>query len=192
MEFRNLDQFEKFLEKKAERIAKAFVKEAEAEFRKQIERLNKAFLSSSSFKEIKSSLAGEYGFTKDEIANLGDIVNAMSRVSKESKTNDSFVIQYVNLEELHAQPEAQHALTSEDGTEVISWTKWLEEGATVLGYSFSPKGGKESRSGEGVMKKGGAWRLRPARGFTKLRKNLDLSELKKRMSLVVKRVKKKV
>lgn len=192
MEFRNLDQFEKFLDKKLGKIAKAFTKEAEQEFKSQIDRLNRSFLSSKAYRDVKGSLAGEYGFTKNEIAALDNIIDAMTRVSSQSKTDDSFVIQYVNLEDLHAQPEAQHALTSKYGTDVISWTRWLEEGVSVLGYSFSPEGGKDSRSGKGIMKKGGAWQLRPARGFTKLRNNLELSELKKKMSLVVKRIKKKV
>jgi hypothetical protein len=192
MSFRNQGQFEEFLGKKLEKIARQFSKEAEGVFRNQIEKLNRAFLTSSAFKEIKGSLAGEYGFTRSEIAELDSIIEAMTRVSSEESKDYSFVIQYVDLKALHAQPEAQHDLTSSDGSDTISWSRWLEEGATVAGFSYARDGGKGSRSGKGTMKEGGTWVLRPARGFTSLRKNLDLDKIKKDLSLVVKRVRKKV
>jgi len=192
MSFRNLGSFESFLDKKLDKIAKQFTKEAEETFRSQVEILNRAFLNSKAFREIKGSLVGEYGFTRDEVASLDSIIQAMDRVSTEEKSDYSFVIQYVDLNALHAQPEAQHELTSHETPVTVSWTKWLEEGASVAGFSFARGGGKDSRSGKGIMKEGGTWVLRPSRGFTGLRKSLDLAKIKRDLSLVVKRVRKRV
>jgi len=193
MEFLNLDAFAAFLEKKANSIGKAIAREAQKEFEKKIAELNNAFLSSRDFRDIKGKLQGEYGFTNEEVAGLDNIVDAMERSSKVTKDDTSFIIEYVNLKDLYGQPEASHSLSNAKGPgETISWAQWLEEGASIVGYSFDSRNSKSSRSGKGVMEEGGAWRLRPTRAFSKIAKNLDLGDLRNMMTLVVKRVSKKV
>ncbi len=191
MGFRNLDSFNSFLDRKLESIAKKVTRQAKAEFDKKIEELNKAFLNSSDFRNIQGSLVGEYGFTPEEVSALDNIVTAMNRVTDREATDTSYVIQYVNLEELHKQPEAAHNLfVRPDRGEQVAWTRWLEEGASVLGYSFSDEDTKTSRSGKGTMASGGSWRLRPTRAFSQLSKKVGIDDVKKIMTLSIRKIKK--
>ena len=191
MVFNNLDAFESFFNKKLDSIAKKITRQAKAEFSKKIDELNKAFLNSSDYNNIKGSLLGEYGFTSEEVSALDNIVDAMNRVSDIESTDTSYVVQYVNLEELHKQPEAAHSLfVSPDSGEQVSWTRWLEEGASVLGYSFSDDQSKSSRSGKGTMKAGGGWRLRPTRAFSEIAKKVGIDDVKKIMTLSIRKIKK--
>jgi len=191
MEFRNIDEFENFVEKKANQFAKKVAIQAKALFKKKIVELNRSFLSSSDFNKIKTSLVGEYGFTPEEVSSLDKIVDAMSRSSNIVDKGDSFVIEYVNLSELYNQPEAQHNLSSSSRAgEVVSWAEWLEEGASIIGSSYSGKDSPSSRSGKGTMVDGGAWRIRPTRAFSNLAKKIGLEGTRKIMTLAVRRVKK--
>jgi hypothetical protein len=189
MEIKNLGEFEGFLDKKTKQIGKLVATQARKLFQKKIEELNEAFLTSSDFKNIKTRLVGEYGFTPEEVQSLDNIVDAMTRVSN-IDDSDGFVIQYVNLRALHNQPEAQHGLSSSSRAgEVVSWTEWLEEGVSITGHSYTAKPSPDSRSGKGIMSEGGAWALRPTRAFSNLSKKFGLKEAKEIMTLSVKRVK---
>jgi len=189
LEFRNIDQFEAFVSSKIKKLSKKIVKNAEKDFRKKIDELNNSFLSLKDFSDIKTKLVGEYGFTEGEVQALDNIVDAMSRVSRYHSSDTGFVVEYIALAELHEQPEARHTLTNaKNGGETISWTRWLEDGASVLGYTFSAKDSENSRSGKGVMSEGGAWRLRPTRAFSNLRKQLKLEDVKKILSISIKKI----
>jgi hypothetical protein len=189
LEFKNLSELETFISSRIKKISKKIMKEAEKDFRKKIDELNNSFLNSKDFREIKTRLVGEYGFTEGEVQALDNIVDAMSRVSKYTSSDSEFVVEYISLAELHGQPEARHTLTSaKSGGETISWTRWLEDGASVLGYTFSAKDSENSRSGKGVMSEGGAWRLRPTRAFSNLRKQLKLEDVKKILSISIKKI----
>lgn len=190
MGFNNLDGFERFLDRKLDSLAKKVAKEARVEFEKKIKELNTAFLNSADFRAIKGTLVGEYGFTPEEVSALDNIIDAMTRVSNKEESDYSFVIEYVSLSELHKQPEAAHNLfVRPDDGEQVAWTRWLEEGASILGYSYDPETSKSSRSGKGTMEKGGGWRLRPTRAFSKLAKKLNFKDLRGVMALAVRRVK---
>jgi hypothetical protein len=191
LEFKNLGAFEEFVSSRVKRISKKIVKIAEKDFRKKIDELNRAFLSSKDFKDIKTRLVGEYGFTDGEAQALDGIVDAMNRVNRVQSTDSEFIVEYLPLEELHEQPEARHTLSNSAGSgESISWTRWLEDGASVLGYSFSAKASEDSRSGKGIMNEGGAWRLRPTRAFSNLRKKLRIEDVKKTLSISIRKVSK--
>lgn len=191
MEFRNLDQFENFVTKKAKSFAKKIAKQAKLDFKKKIDKLNNSFLNSSDFNKIKTSLVGEYGFTPEEVSSLDNIVNAMNRSSNIVDNGDSFIIEYVNLSTLYNQPEAQHQLSGRSNSgEVVSWAEWLEEGVSIFGFSYSDKESASSRSGKGVMEEGGSWKIRPTRAFSNIAKSTGLEDAKKIMTLSVRRVRK--
>jgi len=184
-----MNQFENFIVKKAEAIAKKVAKQAEIGFKKKIDELNKSFLNSSDFKKIKTSLVGEYGFTPEEVSSLDNIVDAMNRSTVTKSGSDYFVVEYVNLAELYNQPESQHQLSAKSRAgEVVSWAQWLEEGVSVFGFSYSDKNSDSSRSGKGVMEAGGSWKIRPTRAFSNLAKNMGLDGAKKVMTLAVRKV----
>lgn len=161
--------------------------------------LQKTFLNSKEFKDLGSSLVGEFGFTPEEVANLqrvGDLLvpgNNPVTVSSVKSQGDSFYMQleWVDFAKLKEHEYARHALTRLDAdghvrsvTDVVSWVEWLEDGVTVRGYYFTRPNevaAKFSRSGEGLMRKkeGSLWVFEPTRIFERI-SQLDKGEFLRR------------
>lgn len=61
----------------------------------------------------------------------------------------------------------------------VSWMEWLLDGATISGHRFNPaiEKGNISRTGAGIMDKGGLWQFSPARPGA--RESLDDAMLQK-------------
>ena len=174
--------------------------------------LRDVFANSDEFQSLKGKLKGEFGFTNEEVAKLDRILDLLLpnnevTVSRVQTSGGKFLMQleWVDFRKLKEHEFAQHELTRLDAmgrvvdiTDVISWVEWLEEGATIRGYSFSrvrrgqgAVGGTDpsafSRSGEGIMKRsGGIWTFQPTRIFHEIANDKRNLILKKGFGVLVK------
>lgn len=197
--------------KKAIRNKMARIFRASEELMKlNAEVLRDTFRDSAEFRDLSGRLVGEFGFTPEEVSNLDKILELMvpgnSNITV-SKLNIgktySFILEWVDYDKLKKHPYAQHDLTrlDRDGsiidiTATVSWVEWLEEGESIIGYRFDPVGNrgfakKQSRSGEGLMKKttgGGAWVFEPTGILHRIAEMEDGKLLRRGFGLLARKV----
>jgi hypothetical protein len=150
------------------------------ELQTEAARLAKLYASSATFKNLKTKLVGEFGFTPDELNKIDGILthlippDSITWIDKNISGKSKHALLYwVDYEELKKSSTAQHELTKFNPateqfelTEVVSWVEWAEEGVTIRGYIFDPtQRGKFSRSRQGIMRQraGGIWIFPPSR-----------------------------
>jgi len=172
-------------------------------FEKEVKLLAMAFATSEEFKAIKSKLAGEFGFTPEELSGLDRVIDVLKNDA--SVTNieimagagvQEIMLNWCDIERLKVHPVAIHKLTKYNGetrswelTDVVSWIEWLEDGATVRGFNFDPTmRGKWSRSGHGMMypREGGMWVFNPTKVFERLPETINsAANIEKGIGLVL-------
>jgi hypothetical protein len=174
--------------------------------------LRDIFASSKEFGELKGKFVGEFGFTPEEVGNLDNILSLLmpgdskivtAKVTARKSSTFSMILEWVDYDKLKDHAYAQHLLTKLDAdgnvksvTDIVSWVEWLEEGATVRGYTFTKPGGTyegkdttaRSRSGQGLMRKdGGMWTFKPTAVLGEIAKGEDNKFLKKGFGILVER-----
>ena len=195
------------------KMRKAFTKGGEDLLTRYARVLRNTFANSTSYKDLKGRLVGEFGFTPTEVQNLDNILSlfvpSKSNPIVKIRTTDrrssgfSMMLEWVDYPKLKDHNLAQHVLTrlDEDGnvvgiTDVVSWVEWLEEGATIRGYTFTKPGGTHggkntkdrSRSGKGLMRKdGGIWTFQPTEILKNLAQGEDERFLKRGFGLLLER-----
>jgi hypothetical protein len=167
------------------------------------DKLAKQIANSKEFLALKTTLRGAFGFTDEEISNLDKAIkllepfagNNISKINaKLSGKNKSIILEWVDFEKLKNHPFAQHDLTKFNRatgqfdilTARISWIEWLEDGATVRGYTLqepiSAQSEQFSRSGLALMRKqpGGFWIFEPTSIFKRTAKQLNAEKVIKK------------
>lgn len=170
------------------RMTNIFARGGPLLIKQQAEILRNAFRDSPEFASIKTDMVGEFGFTNQEVANLDRILELLvpgngpitiSDIKASKGRPKSLMLKWIDFGKLKDHEFAQHALTRLDNTgsitevtDIVSWIEWLEEGVSVLGYTFSDAIGQKgrSRSGEGIMQqqKGGSFTIQPSRVFERI------------------------
>lgn len=184
-------------------VSRVVGKKMQSVFEREARLLSKAFETSSEFRDLKTKLVGEFGFTPEELDNLDNILEVLqkdisvTRIEMISGPNvKELVLQWCNLDRLKEHPVAIHKLTQYDPefdrfvlTDIVSWIEWLNDGVTVRGYRFDPTNtGKYSRSKQGIMKPtpGGLWTFTPTKVFERLPERINSGEnLRKGIGLVL-------
>ncbi len=200
---RHIDQFSSNVKSKANDFMMRIFKSPQMQkfLFEQSNFLTTQLSNSSEWSALHNQLIGEFGFTPEEVSRLNEILpfietgSNISKVEISVSTNRCFaVLQWVDFEELKNHPLAQHALTRRgenigsgwDIISYVSWIDWLENGETIEGYSFIDKAwGAYSRSGKGIMKKGGLWQFEPTHIFEQISSKLDKKQLEKGLGVVL-------
>jgi len=178
---------------------------------KEAEKLADKVENSNEFRDVQTTLVGEFGFTAQEVAQLPRIFSLLipgtdrriTRIDRKTGTLDNFaILRWNDLETLFKHPFAQHDLTrfnvdtrSFQLTETVSWIQWWEEGQVRTGVVFDPNSPNArrippSRSGKGLMREttGGIWRLEPTFIFRKTADAFNPKNMVKQFKLLVKKV----
>jgi hypothetical protein len=175
---------------------------------RESEMLAEAILQSEEFNSLQGRLAGEFGFTPEEITDLprigqllipGTDRNITNIEIKNNTQRNSIVLNWVNFDNLKKHPLSQHDLTrfnrssgSFEVQQTISWVEWLEEGVTVRGYVFDPgrTNSPPSRSAAGLMvqRSGGIWVYRPTQLFRDLGRKFDDQRLRRGFGVIIRRI----
>lgn len=186
------------------KMAKVFDEGIDVLLQKIANDLRTFIASSSEFKNLSGRLVGEFGFTPEEVANLDRILdlllpgNQVTDIELITNSRRSVaILKWVNFDRLRIHPFAQHDLTKGHPdniqlTETISWVDWLENGATITGYSFSRPNAIEkesSRSGEGIMRADdGIWTFQPTQIFKRAGNSINVSEMRRGFGIVLRNI----
>ena len=170
------------------RMTNIFARGGPLLIKQQAEILRNVFKDSPEYASIKTDMVGEFGFTSQEVGNLDRILELLvpgnspitiSDIKASKGRPKSLMLKWVDFNQLKDHEFAQHALTRLDNTgsvtgvtDIVSWVEWLDEGVSILGFTFSDAIGqnRRSRSGEGVMQqqKGGSFTIQPSRVFERI------------------------
>ena len=184
------NRFANFAKRKIMAQISLAIKNIEKRLIEEAQEFAKIFLNTPEFQALKSDpiTIGKFGFTREEISKLDAIASLLvpgphdvTKIDTKSSTNtENFsILSWVDLESLYNHELSNHELTKFNKstgqfevTEVVSWTKWLQEGVNIFGHTFSRNlglGGLFSRSGQGLMiQSGSTFFLRPTRIFSQV------------------------
>jgi hypothetical protein len=90
--------------------------------------------------------------------------NINVKISGTKRITINIIILQQDYSDVLSLPEAVYAYTSARGSGVLEWAKWIllgGNGTIVGGFDFAPVNSPFSRTGGGLMRSGGGWRVPP-------------------------------